>query len=47
VSEDHRIALGRERADLVAQRRDLILAQLGGKLVDGRKLQHLDALLDV
>jgi hypothetical protein len=47
VGEDHGVALGRERADLFAQGRDLLLAQLGGKLVDGRKLQHGGPLLDV
>ena len=45
VREDDGVPLGRERADLVAQRRDLLLAQLGGKLVDGRKLKHGEPLL--
>ena len=47
VGEDDGVALRGERADLVTQARDLLLAQLGGKLVDGRKLQHDGALLDV
>ena len=47
VGEDDGVPLGGERLDLLAQGRDLLLAQLGGKLVDGRKLQHDGALLDV
>ena len=45
VGEDDGVALGGERPDLLAQARDLLLAQLGGKLVDGRKLQHGEPLL--